>query len=199
MKKICFLFLVFSFSVNSFSQVGINTISPDPSAALEILSSNKGLLIPRMTTTQKQDIVNPATSLLVYDTDLRQLQQNAGTSTDPQWVPLVVRDAKNSFFYMPSVSIDASEESVSDQTLDLYAQYKNQFMGVDGTTFKASSGAPLQIPYFPVATDLYYYITYYDPNVIEIKGLSADGVLTYVIKEESDYDSFMNVVFVVKQ
>jgi len=41
----------------------------DPSAMLDISSSNSGLLIPRMTEIQKNSIVNPAIGLLVYQTD----------------------------------------------------------------------------------------------------------------------------------
>lgn len=54
----------------SFSQVGIGTTNPSPSSALEIRSSNSGLLIPRVALTSTTDvntIANPATSLLVYN------------------------------------------------------------------------------------------------------------------------------------
>ncbi len=54
----------------SFSQVGIGTINPSPSSALEIRSTNSGLLIPRVSlisTTDNTTIASPATSLLVYN------------------------------------------------------------------------------------------------------------------------------------
>ncbi|MFT5600318.1 MAG: hypothetical protein ACI9N1_000552 [Flavobacteriales bacterium] len=49
--------------------VGINTTgaSPDASAALDISSATKGILIPRMTSFQKLTIGSPATGLMVYD------------------------------------------------------------------------------------------------------------------------------------
>ena len=47
-------------------------------------------------------------------------------------------------------------------------------------------------------TDLYYYITNYDTNVLENVSIDNNGVMTYDIKAESDYDSFMTVVFVLK-
>lgn len=50
--------------------VGIGTTKPDQSAALEISSSNKGLLTPRMSLQQRNAIQNPATGLIVYQTDL---------------------------------------------------------------------------------------------------------------------------------
>lgn len=61
------------FGHNSFSQinVGINATgaNPHPSAALDVDANNKGLLIPRLTTSQRLSIANPANGLLVYDTD----------------------------------------------------------------------------------------------------------------------------------
>jgi hypothetical protein len=41
---------------------------PDPSAMLDVQSINKGMLIPRMNATQRLAIVNPANSLMVYQT-----------------------------------------------------------------------------------------------------------------------------------
>ena len=56
---------VFLTSPQVFAQdnVGIGTISPDPSALLEIQALDKGLLIPR---TDTLSITNPATGLLIY-------------------------------------------------------------------------------------------------------------------------------------
>lgn len=51
------------------AQVGIGTNVPDASAQLEILSTSKGLLIPRMSLLQRNDINNPANGLLVYQTN----------------------------------------------------------------------------------------------------------------------------------
>ena len=64
-----FLF-VLVFSMPSVAQIGIGTKSPAPSAALEVTSTgnNKGILIPRVSATQKDAIVSPAEGLLVYQT-----------------------------------------------------------------------------------------------------------------------------------
>jgi len=57
-------------ATNTFAQVGIGTNSPAASAALEVTSStnNKGILIPRITASQKDVISNPAEGLLIYQT-----------------------------------------------------------------------------------------------------------------------------------
>lgn len=49
---------------------GIGDSTIETSALLDISSTTKGIVIPRMTTAQKNAIVSPATSLLVFDTNL---------------------------------------------------------------------------------------------------------------------------------
>ena len=52
------------------AQVVLNTdgSTPDPSAILDIKSSNKGILVPRMTEAEIEIISNPANGLLVFNT-----------------------------------------------------------------------------------------------------------------------------------
>lgn len=57
----------FSFSQNN--NVGIGTLTPDASAMLDVVSTSKGMLVPRMTTAQRTAIAAPANGLLVYDTN----------------------------------------------------------------------------------------------------------------------------------
>ena len=54
----------------AFSQVGINNTgaNPDPSAMLDISSTVRGILFPRMTTAQRDAISSPAESLLIFNT-----------------------------------------------------------------------------------------------------------------------------------
>ena len=55
--------------ISNAGNVGIGTTTPDASSSLDISSTSKGLLIPRMTSTQKTGISTPATGLLIYQTD----------------------------------------------------------------------------------------------------------------------------------
>lgn len=76
MKFLKLLFLSLFISAFSYAQVGVNIplgSTVDPSAAFEIQSGNsaKGMLTPRMTTTDRLLISNPADGLIVYDTDLK--------------------------------------------------------------------------------------------------------------------------------
>ena len=70
-KKILFIFLLTAilFLSKSLAQVAINTAGaiPNASAMLDISSINKGLLIPRLTSTQRKAILSPANGLMVYD------------------------------------------------------------------------------------------------------------------------------------
>jgi hypothetical protein len=54
---------------NNGSSIGIGTISPNASAALEVNSTTKGFLLPTMTQTQRNAISTPATGLLIYQSD----------------------------------------------------------------------------------------------------------------------------------
>ena len=63
------LILVLLFSTSLTAQVGIGTTSPDASSALEVASTDKGFLMPRMTTIQREAIATPANGLMVFDTD----------------------------------------------------------------------------------------------------------------------------------
>jgi subtilisin-like proprotein convertase family protein len=60
--------LTYTFNLVS-ANVGIGTTTPEPSALFELNSNDKGLLTPRMPTSQRNAILSPATGLLVYDTD----------------------------------------------------------------------------------------------------------------------------------
>ncbi len=73
----------------SFAQgVAINSdnSAPDPSAMLDVKSTTKGLLPPKMTQAQRNAIVSPATGLTIFQTDAGPgLYYNAGTPAIPAW------------------------------------------------------------------------------------------------------------------
>ncbi|UHO37129.1 hypothetical protein H5J24_15370 [Chryseobacterium capnotolerans] len=53
------MFLLIADILNA--EVGINTSSPAPFSMLDISSTIKGMLLPRLTTAQRNTISNPAT------------------------------------------------------------------------------------------------------------------------------------------
>ncbi|MEO0507781.1 MAG: hypothetical protein AAF090_16620 [Bacteroidota bacterium] len=108
-------------------------------------------------------------------------------------------------FYPPSIAIDASS-NVTGATKNLYLEYVNQYAPTAApftdTFVRSDVGgadeAPAAIPTY-AADELYYYITFYDDSVFDNVSISAAGVMTYdIIAQPSDYNSLINVVFVVK-
>ena len=73
MKKVSFLITVTIFFTGAIFAQGVGIKSDasatDNSAMLEIKSTNKGFLIPRMTAIQRTAINSPASGLMVYQTD----------------------------------------------------------------------------------------------------------------------------------
>ncbi|MGN7863650.1 hypothetical protein [Chryseobacterium sp.] len=103
--KIIALLLVFgSFSVYSQTgSVGINTSNPDPSAILDIKSSDKGLLIPRIALQNETDITtiaSPAKGLVIYNTNSSLVNGegfyiNYGTPAAAQWTTFAPSNTNN--------------------------------------------------------------------------------------------------------
>jgi hypothetical protein len=56
-------------NIVNVNQLGIGTDLPHASAALEIASTNSGLLLPRMTTAQRNAITSPTVGLVIYSLD----------------------------------------------------------------------------------------------------------------------------------
>ena len=95
-KKTLLLSLLSILSYCSFSQgVGIGTNTPDQSAALDITSVNKGLLVPRMNTPSVFAILNPAKGLLVYDSLTNQFMVNIGSPAVPNWLAVAANNGWN--------------------------------------------------------------------------------------------------------
>jgi FG-GAP repeat len=91
MKKI-FLFIILFIATHKMAlsqSIGIGTTSPNASAQLDITSTTKGTLLPRMTTAQRKAIANPEPGLMVFDTDKRTIMIYEGI----RWGQLAYKDS----------------------------------------------------------------------------------------------------------
>ena len=69
MKAIILSFVFIGLGFTTYAQIGIGTTSPAATAALDIESTTKGLLIPRLTQTQRDAIQSPASGLMIFCTN----------------------------------------------------------------------------------------------------------------------------------
>ena len=90
MKNVVLFFVIslsLPFLTYAQNNVGINTSTRDKSAVLDISSTDKGMLVPRMSQTQRNAIDDPATGLMIYQTDNNPgFYYNSGTPSSPNWV-----------------------------------------------------------------------------------------------------------------
>jgi hypothetical protein len=68
-KHLLLAFLLLA-TVSVHAQLGIGTTTPAASAQLDVTSTSKGMLIPRMTAAQRTAIASPAEGLMVYQTNV---------------------------------------------------------------------------------------------------------------------------------
>jgi len=61
-------------------QVAVGTVTPDAAAALEVNSTTRGFLPPRMTTTQRDAITSPPAGLMIYNTTTNKLNVRTASS-----------------------------------------------------------------------------------------------------------------------
>lgn len=202
------------------AQVGINTTTPDASSALDIHSESKGILIPRFelsSKSQQLSTVPNADGLMVYHTGNATMSKGFYYWNGTSWLAVAnenmvggVSPAQR-MFYMPAVAID-TRENVQGVKMNLYNEYVAQFTNKDivpdnnggtlgtGTsgTFVKSTTAPNTIPVISSASELYYYITYYDKTALANLSIDDNGILTFdVVGTGTDY-SFINIIFVIK-
>lgn len=159
-------FLFISLSISHLNaQIGISStnITPAASAMLDVFSTNKGILIPRMTTTAREQIQSPALGLIVYDTDFRELfifhvqwQQatiaNGAIGTNAYQIPT---------FENNWVNYDTDNYSPAKYYKDQFGVVHLQGMvksgGLPSAIFTLPEGyRPLQNRLFPVASGGYF-------------------------------------------
>ena len=136
--KSCLVTLAFIiFFTSAYAQVGIGTNNPDVSAILDLNPSenDKGLLIPRLTQTQR-DAINspnqPPNGLLIFQTD-----NTEGfyyySSANSSWIKLSL---------IPDVNTNA--QNIATNTASIAANYSNK-ANLNGATFTGAINSDTNI------------------------------------------------------
>lgn len=134
--------------------VGINaTGSPaDSSAIIDLSSQQKGLLIPRLSTAERNAIYHPARALLIYNLTSNRFEVNTGSSQQPVWEGIVTLEALQSqnLFWKDGGNAISGEISmlgstnaksislISNNTLRLYIDSTSGRIGINTQHPKAS-------------------------------------------------------------
>lgn len=100
----------------------LGTATDDPSALINVTSTAKGALVPRMNTTQQNAIVSPAKSLILFNTDSSAYVVNTGTSGSPVWLKLAYASSTTSGIYLPTAT---AISNVTSATCDSATWSKN--------------------------------------------------------------------------
>ena len=142
-----FLTAIVLISAIATAQIGLGTATPDQSAVLDLHSTSKGLLIPRMTTNQRDLIALPAKGLMVFNTDTNFLEINSGAPELKTWNVISNRPPSsihNSVFSTePATTNSPTDVLVSGMVLSPLAgtylvsfnsQFNNDKIAVDFTT-----------------------------------------------------------------
>ncbi|WP_308990522.1 hypothetical protein QLS71_003455 [Mariniflexile litorale] len=100
MKKKLTLIMMVLCHYYTFSQVGIGTTTPSSCSILDIESTNQGVLLPRLTTIQRNGISSPSKGLLIFNVNANKFEYNSGIPSTPIWsslssTPLVSTDSGN--------------------------------------------------------------------------------------------------------
>ena len=135
-NRIILLVFFFFITIIGNAQIGIGTVTPDASSVLDITSTTKGMLAPRMTTAQRNAITSPAESLMVFDTTEKSFYfYNAATTS---WTKLLSESVgvRNNYKLIKSVADLAPELAAGGGSS--YLLNTNTYYEINGTIILAA-------------------------------------------------------------
>jgi len=138
-------------------RLGVGTIAPDSSSSVEVSTTSKGFLPPRMTNTQRDAIALPATGLMIYSTTNKCLQTNIGTPASPNWGCVAVQGSTGAAVvqvnsYTPNTPAGSA---ASETCLGSLCVRHNGTASEGSILLRSNTGAPIpnsSIAGFQVAT-----------------------------------------------
>ena len=155
----------------AFAQVAINEdgSDPDPSAMLDIQSGKRGLLVPRMSASDREQINHPAAGLIVYCKDDNKLYYYNGSQwvsggSDTDWVI----DGNNMYSGVPgNVGIDIESPQYKLDVFDFSFRVGNAQTDYDGDSTGDPDGGLIRTGNIDGASTIYLE-EFDDPFVIRV-------------------------------
>jgi hypothetical protein len=194
-SKAIILLVTFFIAFTNFTaqgqSMGISStsITPDASSILELRTTSKGLLTPRMTTTQRDAISSPATGLVIYNTSTNQFNFYNGTI----WTALATgSSAVNSVTGTTNrISIGGTS---TDPTIDISSNYVGQTSITTLGTITAGiwNGSALTSTYLPSATVYNNQANTYNAGMKQSFQANASNAAINIAGISSDPSSLSN-------
>ncbi len=114
---------------NTTGEVGIGTTTPAASALLDITSTNKGILIPRMTAAQKTAIASPSAGLMIFQTDA---PIGFYYYTGSNWLNITNLGTSSRYIpYATNTNFHAAGQSLSGAAGGVYVDLTNSDLVID--------------------------------------------------------------------
>jgi hypothetical protein len=155
------------------------------SASLEVQSTTKGFLLPRMTTSQKDAITSPATGLQVFDTTLNQINVYNGTSwvgVGSSTIPAVATVTATSG-NIPAINLQSFPTGIFE--VDMAAAGSN-------VTFNAPTNPVNGGVYTFRFTNVTAHNIDFPASFLDQTGAVYDGNTTLLISQNSFFTSYFN-------
>jgi hypothetical protein len=154
-----FTLFVLLWSTYSFAQIGIGTTTPSATATLELSSTTKGFLPPRLTATERDAIANPAQGLIIYNTTLNSVEFFNGV----RWINYYPSSTETDV-YNPITNkiwmdrnLGASQVATSSDDFNAFGSLFQWGRGADGhelmTWTSATQGTPVHNAYNDTRSD----------------------------------------------
>ena len=138
MKQFFTLLAAVLLTATTYAQIGINNETPDASAALDITSTTKGLLIPRMTAAERDVIPLPTQGLMIFCTDCASGEGELQIKLTSSWKNIIGDDVNDPIvvgsFYGGGVVfhlfVEADAGYIAGETHGLIAAVADQSSGI---------------------------------------------------------------------
>lgn len=154
-----FTLFVLLWSTYSFAQIGIGTTTPSATATLELSSTTKGFLPPRMSSTDRDAIASPTAGLTIYNTTLNTLETYNGR----RWMNYASNNTETDVFnpltgkIWMDRNLGATQVATSSDDFKAFGSLFQWGRGADGheliTWTSATQGTPVHNEYNDTRSD----------------------------------------------